>query len=544
MTAGQVIYSLNCPQCGGVLEVDEGRTVVTCPFCGISCQVSSQKGLWHFQIRPTVTQEQVLESVPHLLSRLDLVPGLKAKAIIQECFLVYLPYWRAWLRATGWLFGRKAVKQDTVPKEKIIAEDFIWTDAACDVGEFGLQALSPRRIGRLEAFDRKALQSQALVIEPAESSTEALQQAENAFVEKARKQADLSETLFERLQFLQQKLSLLYYPLWVVRYRYRERTYHLVLDGRRVVSGRAPGNPLWQAVALIAAMVVGTTLPVDLMMQSVRIWSSLIRGGVPLSFDLILLGIFTVVFCIGVASLSAAVILAGYSFFRFGGERLVSRKGRFLDQTFWPTGTWSVGLVLFMLLVVAVPWRLDILFPAYALISFASLGLGLLIRHRSPTGRVGLWDEPLGQSDWLWEAQVAATEPTGKPALVPVRCPNCQTPLPAQEGEVAYLCQGCGWGLELAAAGFVLSSSASLTVVATERVRRIEIAFATPQSHPRIKGTRYLPFWVFDGLVRIQTRDAVRHGLLGREKPSPERGAFWREPRRFYGRLLRPDWRT
>jgi hypothetical protein len=228
------------------------------------------------------------------------------------------------------------------------------------------------------------------------------------------------------------------------------------------------------------------------------------------------------------------VILAGYSFFRFGGERLVSRKGRFLDQTFWPTGTWSMGLVLFMLLAVAVPWRLDILFPAYALISFASLGLGLLIRHRSPTGRVGLWDEPLGQSDWLWEAQVAATEPTGNPTLVPVRCPNCQTPLPAQEGEVAYLCQGCGWGLELAAAGFVLSSSASPTVVATERVRRIEIAFAAPQSHPRIKGTRYLPFWVFDGLVRIQTQDAVRHGLLGREKPSPERGAFWREPRRFY----------
>ncbi|MBN1139975.1 MAG: hypothetical protein JXM73_25625 [Anaerolineae bacterium] len=514
MRAEQVVYSLNCPQCGSALGVDEGRTVVTCPACNTSCRVSGQKGLWRFQIRPGVSREQVLEAVPRTLSRLDLAPGLKTQATVQECFLVYLPYWRAWMRAAAWLFGRKAVKNDTVPKEKVIAEDFTWTDAACDVGEFGLQSLLPHRMGRLEPFDREALQRRALVLEPAESSTEALEQAENAFVEKARQEADLKEIFFERFQFLQQKLSLVYYPLWVVRYRYRERAYHLVFDGRRVVSGRAPGNPLWQAAALVAALLVAATLSVDLMMQSVRIWTDLVQGGVPLSFDLILLAIFTVIFCLGASSLATALLLAGYSFFRLGGERMLGGK-----QRFWDLGRasavgclWGTGWLLVLILAQVFAWRHEIIIPAFVLTTFAALGLGWWTMDVEPEP-----DPPLDA--WLRLGQAQPQPETARPELTPLQCLNCQTPVRAREGIVVYRCQGCGWGLELGPDG----------------LRQIDIAFAAPQPVPRGQRPGNLPFWVFDGQVEIRQRKAVKTTFMGWETgPSPDRGQMWQQPRRFY----------
>jgi ribosomal protein L37AE/L43A len=532
MTSEQIIHGLNCPECGGALEVEEGRSIVDCPHCGSCFRVGGQKGVWRFQLRPTVAREQVLAAVRRFFHRWDLAPGLRTKAAVQESFLVYLPYWRAWMRVAAWLFGRKKVKNDTVPQEKVLTEDFVWTDAACDVGEFGLQEMSPRHGGRLEAFDRESLQHHALVLEPSESRTEALEQAEHAYVEKARKEADLSETSFERFQFLQQKLSLVYYPLWVVRYRYNERTYQVLVDERRVVSGRAPGNPLWQAVALIAAMVAATTLPVDLMMQSVRIWKIVVGQGIRFSFDLILLAIFTVVFCIGVASLITAVILAGFSVFRFGGERVIGGKQRHWDPTraSVPGCLWGAGWIVVVILSLAFGWRHEVIIPAFILATFTALGLGCWMMEGTPAP-----ESP--REDWLRLGQAQPVVESARPELVSLRCPNCQTPLHASENLAVYCCQGCGWGLELELAPAEPSSLVPGAVdrTATEGLRRIDIAFAAPQPVPRGQRPGNLPFWVFDAEVEIQQRKAVKTTFMGWETgPSPDRGDMWQHRRRFY----------
>lgn len=112
-----------------------------------------------------------------------------------------------------------------------------------------------------------------------------------------------------------------------------------------------------------------------------------------------------------------------------------------------------------------------------------------------------------------------AAVPASKPDLLPLHCPNCQTPVPAREGEVAYLCQNCGQGLELTAEG----------------LRQVDISFAAPQPQPYRwrRGTCYLPFWVFEGEVRIRKREAVK-GIFALDKPSADHGEMWGRPRQFY----------
>jgi hypothetical protein len=53
-----------------------------------------------------------------------------------------------------------------------------------------------------------------------------------------------------------------YYPLWVARYQYRNRSYQVVIDGvnNKVLYGKAPGNILYRAGALVLGMAVGNLL--------------------------------------------------------------------------------------------------------------------------------------------------------------------------------------------------------------------------------------------------------------------------------------------
>ena len=77
MAEQQVIHGLNCPGCGGPLEIEEGRTVVICPFCGISSLLSGEKGVLHFQVKPDVGRGQVEAAVRRFFRRWDRDPELE-----------------------------------------------------------------------------------------------------------------------------------------------------------------------------------------------------------------------------------------------------------------------------------------------------------------------------------------------------------------------------------------------------------------------------------------------------------------------------------
>jgi hypothetical protein len=91
--------------------------------------------------------------------------------------------------------------------------------------------------------------------------------------------------------------------------------------------------------------------------------------------------------------------------------------------------------------------------------------------------------------------------------LVPLECLRCRTRLPAEEGELAWICPNCGQGQRL-------GDDASLI--------EIEIRFADGSPEASV---RWFPFWVLHGNVRIQER--LSYG--GGQSPDPR----WEAPQQF-----------
>ena len=94
--------------------------------------------------------------------------------------------------------------------------------------------------------------------------------------------------------------------------------------------------------------------------------------------------------------------------------------------------------------------------------------------------------------------------------LVPLVCPQCSTPVPAEIDEVAWVCAQCGQGLALDQAEGIKSL----------RVNYHEGIPANTPGHP---------YWVTAGQVKMERST---YGSKGDgERASQE---FWSEPRRFY----------
>ena len=91
--------------------------------------------------------------------------------------------------------------------------------------------------------------------------------------------------------------------------------------------------------------------------------------------------------------------------------------------------------------------------------------------------------------------------------LVPLECLRCRTRLPAEEGELAWICSACGQGQRL-------GDEASLI--------ELEIRFADGSPEATV---RWFPFWVLHGNVRILER--LSYG--GGQAPDPR----WEAPQQF-----------
>ncbi len=146
MSEKEPVHGLGCPRCGGMVPIPEGQAIVRCPYCELRSLVRGERGLRRYQVPQRVEREQAIQAMQGFLSgQRAIARDAASKGTLTEAFLVYLPFWASWARVLGWIFGQKRVRSNDRteyrPKEVRLAQDFSWSGAACDVGEFGVQTI-------------------------------------------------------------------------------------------------------------------------------------------------------------------------------------------------------------------------------------------------------------------------------------------------------------------------------------------------------------------------------------------------------------------
>jgi DNA-directed RNA polymerase subunit RPC12/RpoP len=325
MSQEEVIKGLMCPSCGGSVEIREGNNVLKCPYCGTALMVMGDEGMLQYHVKSNTDRESTKAEAVRWFGKFDKDRKLKAEAQFIDVFLIHIPFWRSMGKVCGWVFGNmihhetsrdsKGNMHTTTrkePVERMVMEEFLWNRAACDVSDFGVEEVDASGIaGHLEPFDIHAVEKQGMVFEPTHSRTDAVKASEEWMLQKARNSVRVDEVLFQKLHALDKKLSIVYYPLWVLRYRFRERNYQVVIDGTsgRLLYGRAPGSTLYRVSMFVGSLMIGNLI----LTASVKAYFSTNTSEI----------------FIAASIAGAALILFGFFKFRYGGEVVEGGKKAF-----------------------------------------------------------------------------------------------------------------------------------------------------------------------------------------------------------------------
>ncbi len=252
-----------------MVPIPEGQAIVVCPYCQMRSVVRGEAGVRRYQVPLRADRAQAETAFHKFLGNWAIARGVQRQAKLTEVFMVHLPFWATWGRALAYFLGqRREGSGDHThwePKEVRVMQDLTWNEAACEVGEFGVTQISLQ--GRVfEPCNSDQLHRTGMVFEPTSSSVEALEQSRLFFENQTRSQANLDRVSQSFVRILRPRQGLVFYPLWIMRYSFRERTFQVVVDGfsGEVLYGKAPGNIYYRAAVLVGGMAAGSFVAVDL----------------------------------------------------------------------------------------------------------------------------------------------------------------------------------------------------------------------------------------------------------------------------------------
>jgi hypothetical protein len=300
---GDISVNLSCPSCGGAIAVEEGSRLTNCKYCDALLSLAGEGGVFKTTYKNNVNDQQASQILKGWFSHGLKARDLPQKAALKELYPIYLPFWRYSARAAGWVCGyeerRRTDSQgrttvERINMERMVHRDFDWSQIACDTGDLGIRSLKNLR-GEAVLHDDGSIP----IYEATTSSTDAQNLGEQAVRNMARASAGVPHITFEKIHVIQRALVLTHYPVWIGRYEYAGRSYFATVDGvtGSTLSGRAPGDPLYQSAIMTGGSAAGGIIA--------GIGLSPFVGG---EAKWIMLGVGIVIFA------------ASYLFFRHGSE--------------------------------------------------------------------------------------------------------------------------------------------------------------------------------------------------------------------------------
>lgn len=312
----KIIKGITCPSCSGELDISEGIRSLNCKFCGTLLVAKGLGSSMRFYVPKKLKREDAINKAFNWLgSGLAKAKGLRTNSKVTEAFLTYIPYWRVTADVVGWIFGQEKRTRTSngrtetyyVDVEKKVMKNYDRTYSACDVSELGVKQVNLTG-DEIRPVDMEVLQRDGMLFNVVSSEKEAFEFALEQFAADARAAAAVDRITFEHTDLVRKQISVVYYPLWVIRYTFANRTYQVVVDGEdgTICYGKAPGNNLYRAVIGILGTGAGMFLT--------TFFGAFAMAGSNNSTKFAF-AVYIIAFIIGIL-----FITKGYKRFRYGGE--------------------------------------------------------------------------------------------------------------------------------------------------------------------------------------------------------------------------------
>jgi hypothetical protein len=262
---------LGCPSCGGTLSLAEGQRVVTCRYCGGESLALIPDSVPRYVVALGISREAAQAAAQKFLAHPTLSQSLRGR--IQEISLCYVPFYEFTGTRLGtfllketvkapptedgeqgqdfqrWLLAPHAEKEDT----RVIQQEYVRIGPGCDLPELGVDRIPLESMRRgaapvaLEPYDLVALQSRATVFAPTKPPAR--------FADDSQRRIKVRG---DRTGVVEQRLKILYYPVWQVRYRHAGRPYEIAVDGMtgKVLRARAPVEIRQAAAVAMGALAL------------------------------------------------------------------------------------------------------------------------------------------------------------------------------------------------------------------------------------------------------------------------------------------------
>lgn len=310
-----ISVGLNCPTCGGAISVAEGQNVVICQYCNSVLFAEGDQGVDTIAFKNKTLKDAAMGATQHWWNHGLKARDLKSTGKIMESYPIYLPFWKSTTRVAGWVCGYEErrhtdqkgnVTVEKIPKEVMVLQDFVFSEIACDPGDLGIRTMK-NFAGETTFADFEEIPT----FESTTSKDDAITHGVNDSLAKARANAHVPKVTLDTLKAFSKGLTMIYYPVWVVRYNYRDRMYMDTVDGvtGQVLSGRAPGDPMYQSLAMTGGTSVGGLIAAG----------AIIYGQSVGDYRIALAGL----------AIGAVVLFLTYRFFRHGSEII---QGEFKEK--------------------------------------------------------------------------------------------------------------------------------------------------------------------------------------------------------------------
>jgi len=223
--------SASCPSCGAPLELQEGANVSRCPFCNLPFLFQSPNSILTYYLEPQVNQKEI----PFRLDRFRKEKGESLSRRVDEIKLYYLPFWRF----TCEIFYMQVDDSSTEPfhektENEILTKDWDINFPANNSNDFALNTLGLRPEWlKLRLLTDKNLINAGNVLNLELDSSSAKEKALKSLQLLMENKRSGGKELVLRL--LDETLSLIYFPLWIVNFIAKDGKYHQIIDA---ITGR------------------------------------------------------------------------------------------------------------------------------------------------------------------------------------------------------------------------------------------------------------------------------------------------------------------